>query len=102
MSTSGKRAPTGEICNSDEEYVPLAERQHALGPYPMDPNLLSQRVPPDDRVGIEQRTLGPVDGTPLPAGRRPRGHRRATSAGGGQPAANGARCVYRADDAKCV
>lgn len=68
MNKPGKRAPTVEICNSDKEYMPLAERQHALGPYPMDPNLLSQGLPPDDRVGIEQRTFGPVEGTPLPPG----------------------------------
>lgn len=37
MGKPGKRAPTVEICNSDKEYAPLAERQHALGPYPMDP-----------------------------------------------------------------
>lgn len=68
MTKPGKRAPTVEICNSDKEYMPLAERQHALGLYPMDPNLLSQGLPPDDRVGIEQRTFGPVEGTPLPPG----------------------------------
>ncbi|MBV8788538.1 MAG: MCE family protein [Mycobacterium sp.] len=68
MGKPGKRAPTVEICNSDKPYVPLAMRQHALGPYPFDPNLASQGVAPDDRVGIEQRTFGPVDGTPLPPG----------------------------------
>lgn len=39
----------------------------------MDPNLLSQGLPPDDRVGIEQRTFGPVEGTPLPPGAAPDG-----------------------------
>ncbi|OMB94507.1 MCE family protein [Mycobacterium colombiense] len=73
MNKPGKRAPTAEICNSDKEYVPLAERQHALGPYPLDPNLLSQGLPPDDRAGIENRTFGPVDGTPLPPGAAPGG-----------------------------
>ena len=73
MGKPGKRAPTVEICNSDKPYVPLAERQHALGPYPLDPNLLSQGLPPDDRVGIEQRTFGPVEGTPLPPGAAPAG-----------------------------
>lgn len=53
--------------------MPLAERQHALGPYPLDPNLLSQGLPPDDRVGIEQRTFGPEEGTPLPPGAAPAG-----------------------------
>lgn len=48
-------------------------RQHALGPYPLEPNLLSQGLPAADRVGIEQRTFGPVDGTPLPPGAAPAG-----------------------------
>lgn len=61
--------------------MPLAERQHALGPYPLDPNLLSQVLPPDDRVGIEQRTFGPVERTPLPPGGR-----RARWDTAGQPA----------------
>ncbi|AGL36553.1 MCE family protein [Mycobacterium avium subsp. paratuberculosis] len=73
MGKPGKRAPTVEICNSDKPYVPLAERQHALGPYPLDPNLLSQGLPPDDRAGIEDRTFGPVEGTPLPPGAAPAG-----------------------------
>ena len=73
MGHPGKRAPTVEICNSDKPYEPLAMRQHVLGPYPLDPNLLSQGVPPDDRVGIEQRLFGPVDGTPLPPGAIPAG-----------------------------
>jgi phospholipid/cholesterol/gamma-HCH transport system substrate-binding protein len=66
MGHPGKRAPTVEICNSDKPFEPLAQRQHALGPYPLDPNLLSQGVPPDDRVNPNDRTFGPVDGTPLP------------------------------------
>lgn len=73
MSKPGKRAPTVEICNSDEPYVPLAERQHALGPYPLDPNLLSQGLPPDDRVAVQDRLFGPVEGTPLPPGAAPAG-----------------------------
>jgi phospholipid/cholesterol/gamma-HCH transport system substrate-binding protein len=66
MGKPGKRAPTVEICNSDEQYMPLAMRQHALGPYPMDPNLISQGVPPDSRVLPDEKTFGPVQGTPLP------------------------------------
>lgn len=62
----GKRAPTVEICNSDKPFEPLAERQHALGPYPLDPNLLSQGVPPDDRVTYRDHIFGPAEGTPLP------------------------------------
>ncbi len=38
-----------------------------LGPYPLDPNLISQGVPPDDRV-TPWNIFGPVDGTPLPPG----------------------------------
>jgi phospholipid/cholesterol/gamma-HCH transport system substrate-binding protein len=33
--------PTVQICDSDKPYEPLAVRQHALGPYPLDPNLIS-------------------------------------------------------------
>ena len=73
MGHPGKRAPTVEICNSDKPYVPLAMRQHALGPYPLDPNLLAQGVPPDDRVTFNDRIFGPVEGTPLPPGAVPRG-----------------------------
>lgn len=104
MTKPGKRAPTVEICNSDKEYVPLAERQHALGPYPLDPNLLSQGLPPDDRVGIEQRTFGPVDGTPLPPGAAPAGTppgpvapgsvNRPPTAPDAGAAPGGAKCVW--------
>jgi hypothetical protein len=73
MDKPGKRAPTVEICKSDKPYMPLAMRQHTLGPYPLDPNLLSQGVPPDDRVTADKRIFGPVEGTPLPLGAVPRG-----------------------------
>jgi phospholipid/cholesterol/gamma-HCH transport system substrate-binding protein len=73
MGHPGKRAPTVEICNSDKPYMPLAMRQHVLGPSPIDPNLLSQGIPPDDRVTADQRIFGPVEGTPLPLGAVPRG-----------------------------
>lgn len=46
----GKRAPTVEMCDSDQSFVPTAVRQHAVGPYPLDPNLIAQGVPPDSRV----------------------------------------------------
>ncbi|MBO0863980.1 MAG: MCE family protein [Mycobacterium sp.] len=69
----GKRAPTVEICNSDQPYMPLAMRQHTLGPSPLDPNLLSQGIPPDDRVTANDRIFGPIEGTPLPPGAVPRG-----------------------------
>jgi phospholipid/cholesterol/gamma-HCH transport system substrate-binding protein len=73
MGHPGKRAPTVEICNSDKPYMPLAMRQHVLGPSPLDPNLLSQGIPPDDRVTANQRIFGPIEGTPLPPGAVPRG-----------------------------
>ncbi len=50
-------APTVEICNSDKPYMPLAMKQHVLGPYPLDPNLLAQGVPPDDRVTSTTESL---------------------------------------------
>jgi phospholipid/cholesterol/gamma-HCH transport system substrate-binding protein len=73
MGHPGKRAPTVEICNSDKPFMPLAMRQHVLGPYPLDPNLLSQGIPPDDRVTADHRIFGPIEGTPLPPGAVPRG-----------------------------
>jgi virulence factor Mce-like protein len=73
MGHPGKRAPTVEICNSDKPYMPLAMRQHVLGPSPLDPNLLSQGIPPDDRVTADKRIFGPIEGTPLPPGAVPRG-----------------------------
>jgi hypothetical protein len=69
----GKRAPTVEICNSDKPYEPLAMRQHVLGPYPFDPGLASQGVPPDDRIDDSSRLFGPVDGTPMPPPQSPPG-----------------------------
>lgn len=67
MSRPGKRAPTVEICESDQPYQPLAMRQHALGPYPFDPNLVAQGVPLDDRVTFSDNIFTPVEGTPPPA-----------------------------------
>ena len=71
MGQPGKRAPTVEICESDKPFEPLAMRQHALGPYPIDPNLIAQGVPPDDRVDFQERIHGPVEGTPMPPGAPP-------------------------------
>ena len=71
MGQPGKRAPTVEICESDRSFEPLAMRQHATGPYPIDPNLLSQGIPPDDRVTFNDHIYGPLEGTPLPAGPAP-------------------------------
>jgi virulence factor Mce-like protein len=73
MGHPGKRAPTVEICNSDKPFMPLAMRQHVLGPSPVDPNLISQGIAPDDRVTANERIFGPVEGTPLPLGAIPRG-----------------------------
>jgi virulence factor Mce-like protein len=73
MGHPGKRAPTVEICNSDKPFMPLAMRQHVLGPSPLDPNLLAQGIPPDDRVTADKRIFGPIEGTPLPLGAVPRG-----------------------------
>ncbi|MGV9331448.1 MCE family protein [Nocardia sp. NPDC003726] len=44
-----KRAPTAALCNSDQEFQPLATEQPLLGPYPHDPSLEGQGVPPDSR-----------------------------------------------------
>ncbi|MFN6541972.1 MCE family protein [Mycolicibacterium nivoides] len=66
MNKPGKRAPTAEICNSDKPYVPLAMRQHLTGPYPLDPNLIVQGVPPDARATNDDHIFGPINGTPMP------------------------------------
>jgi phospholipid/cholesterol/gamma-HCH transport system substrate-binding protein len=66
MGHPGKRAPTVQICDSDKPFMPLALRQHVTGPYPLDPNLIAQGIPPDDRVNTTENLYGPVAGTPLP------------------------------------
>jgi phospholipid/cholesterol/gamma-HCH transport system substrate-binding protein len=68
MNKPGKRAPTVEICESDEPYRPLAMRQHTLGPYPFDPNLVGQGEPTDDRTTFSDNIFAPIQGTPPPAG----------------------------------
>ncbi len=73
MAHPGKRAPTVELCNDPKGYQPSAIRQHTLGPYPFDPNLVSQGVPLDDRVDFNERIYAPVEGTPLPPGAPPAG-----------------------------
>ena len=74
MERPGKRAPTVEICESDKPFIPLAMRQHAFGTYPLDPNLIAQGIPPDDRVNWNrERIFGPVEGTPFPPGVVPPG-----------------------------
>ena len=68
MEVPGKRAPTVEQCHSDSPYEPIAVRQHVLGPYPFDPNLTAQGVPPDWRVDQNEHLYGPLEGTPPPPG----------------------------------
>ncbi|WP_299561602.1 MCE family protein [uncultured Mycolicibacterium sp.] len=68
MEHPGKRAPTVELCNDPVGFQPLAQRQHALGPYPFDPNLVGQGVPIDSRAALDDNTFGPIEGTPLPPG----------------------------------
>jgi phospholipid/cholesterol/gamma-HCH transport system substrate-binding protein len=68
MGHPGKRAPTVQLCDDPKGFVPLAERQHALGPSPIDPNLIVQGIPPDDRVDADDHLYGPIEGTPLPPG----------------------------------
>jgi phospholipid/cholesterol/gamma-HCH transport system substrate-binding protein len=69
----GKRAPTVQICNSDQPYMPLAMRQHATGPAPLDPSLIAQGIPVDDRTTLSEDIFAPVEGTPLPPGAVPAG-----------------------------
>ncbi len=73
MGQPGKRAPTVEMCEGEGGYEPLAMRQHSLGPYPFDPNLIAQGIPPDDRVTFEENIYGPLEGTPMPPGPPPAG-----------------------------
>ncbi len=68
QAVPGKRAATVEECNSDKPFVPLAMRQHVLGPNPIDPNLIAQGIPPDDRIDPSADIYGPLEGTPLPPG----------------------------------
>ncbi|CAJ1509682.1 MCE family protein [[Mycobacterium] holstebronense] len=67
MAQPGKRAPTVEICESDQPFEPLAMRQHVTGPYPIDPALIAQGIPPDDRITFGDQIFGPAEG-PSPGG----------------------------------
>ncbi|WP_319456111.1 MULTISPECIES: MlaD family protein [unclassified Mycobacterium] len=71
MRKPGKRAPTVQICNSDKEFEPLAMRQHVFGPSPIDPSLIAQGIPNDDRTTLSEDIFAPVEGTPLPPGAVP-------------------------------
>ena len=86
MGQPGKRAPTVEICESDKPYEPLAMRQHALGPYPIDPSLLAQGIPPDDRITFQDHIFGPLEGTAMPAAAPPPGSPAIGPAAGATPA----------------
>ncbi len=81
----GKRAPTVAICNSDKNFEPVAMRQHALGPAPIDPSLTAQGVPIDDRAILGDNLYAPVEGTLLPPGVIPSGTPPNSAPGGGQP-----------------
>jgi phospholipid/cholesterol/gamma-HCH transport system substrate-binding protein len=67
----GKRAATVQDCNSDKGFQPLAMRQHTLGPYPFDPNLIAQGVPPDGRIDSGDHLYAPIEGTGPPPGPPP-------------------------------
>lgn len=69
----GKRAPTVELCDDPRGFIPLSMREHMTGPQPFDPSLISQGIPPDDRVDFGNRIFAPVEGTPLPPGAVPSG-----------------------------
>lgn len=84
MDVPGKRAPTVQECKSDKPYQPIATRQHALGPYPIDPNLVAQGVPPDSRVDPGAGLYGPTDGTPMPPVAAPSAYRPGGSIAGAQ------------------
>ena len=73
MGHPGKRAPTVELCDDPKGYEPIAIRQHTLGPYPFDPNLIRQGIPPDDRVDSNDRMYLSPEGTPMPQGAVPAG-----------------------------
>jgi virulence factor Mce-like protein len=71
MGHPGKRAPTVQLCDDPNGFEPLAQRQHALGPYPLDPNLIAQGIPLDDRVNPDAHIYGPIEGTPSAPGTPP-------------------------------
>ncbi|MDT5075544.1 MAG: phospholipid/cholesterol/gamma-HCH transport system substrate-binding protein [Mycobacterium sp.] len=67
----GKRAATVQECDSDKPFMPLATRQHVLGPYPLDPNLIAQGIPPDRRADSGATLYAPIEGTPPPPEQQP-------------------------------
>ncbi|AGB24692.1 virulence factor Mce family protein [Mycobacterium sp. JS623] len=87
MGHPGKRAPTVELCNDPKGFQPIQMRQHYLGPYPIDPNLIAQGIPVDDRVDFNDRIFAPTEGTPLPPGAAPAGTPPGTPPGPPNPLA---------------
>ena len=73
MGHPGKRAPTVELCNDPKGFKPIALIPHTFGPYPFDPNIVSQGFAVDDRVDSQDRIYAPIEGTPLPPGAVPSG-----------------------------
>ena len=90
----GKRAATVQDCDSDKPFLPLAMRQHVLGPNPLDPNLIAQGIPPDSRAGSGTNLYAPVEGTPPPPGASPPPAPDPEPADAGAPAASVAVAGY--------
>ncbi|PXW27933.1 UNVERIFIED_CONTAM: virulence factor Mce-like protein [Williamsia faeni] len=59
LGVPGKRAATAELCNSDDEFVPVSPTQPLLGNYPPDPNLEQQGITP----GVATARYSPTTGT---------------------------------------
>ncbi|MGV9675910.1 MCE family protein [Nocardia sp. NPDC003482] len=59
-----KRAPTAELCDSDQQYEPVANEQPVVGPYPYDPGLAGQGIPQDEqsRTPGSANLMGPSIG----------------------------------------
>jgi phospholipid/cholesterol/gamma-HCH transport system substrate-binding protein len=66
MAYPGKRAATVQECDDPRGFQPIAVRNHVLGPDPIDPNLIAQGIPPDDRATSGNQLYAPPQGTPLP------------------------------------
>lgn len=72
MTKPWKRAPTAAICNSDQDFEPIAKKQPVVGPFPRDPQLEAQGVPPDSRWFPDKGLFAPVgEGPPAPPGTMP-------------------------------
>lgn len=71
MNEPGKRAPTAAMCNSEEEFAPVAPQQPLVGPYPPDPNLQRQGVTPSSGPAAG---AGSTAGADQPASTAPAAH----------------------------